>query len=62
MEDQNQPDKNSRIAEKNDEFIGLPISRIKEFREVLEATARVLIGVSVLSYILGLLMALLHEY
>src|SRR5262245_59509660 len=55
MEDQNQMDKSDKAIEKDDEYLGLTRSRIIGFREMLETTAKVLVGVSVLGYIIGLL-------
>src|SRR5215467_13283123 len=60
MEDQDQTDKNDKAVEKDDEYLGLKRSRITSFREMLEASAKVLIGVSALSYILGLLITNMH--
>src|SRR5215470_9529305 len=60
MEDQNQTDKSDKAIETDEEYIGLKRSQITHFREVIEATAKVLVGVSVLSYIIGLLITNMH--
>jgi hypothetical protein len=60
MEDQNQTDKNDKAVEKDDEYAGVKLSQITGFREMLEAAAKVLVGISVLSYIIGLLITNMH--
>src|SRR4030095_357518 len=60
MEDQKKTDGDNKLANKDKEYVGLNLSQIAGFREMVETAAKVLVGVSVLSYILGLLITNMH--